>query len=70
MKCASCGEFGAAFSEDDALEPTGGLILLGTTVTGIAESFYTGHTVKPLGNLGDVVIHPSFDPALRAGLIA
>lgn len=48
----------------------GGLILLGTTVMGIAESFFTGHTVEPNGNLGDVIIHTSFDPVLRAYLIA
>ncbi len=48
----------------------GGLILLGTTVMGIFESFFTGHTVSPNGNLGDVVIHTSFDPTLRAYAIA
>lgn len=48
----------------------GGLILLGTTVMGIVESFFTGHTVEPNGNLGDVVIHTSFDPTLRAIVIA
>lgn len=48
----------------------GGLILLGTTVMGIAESFFTGHTVAPNGNLGDVVIHATHSPTLRAYIIA
>ena len=48
----------------------GGLILLGTTVMGIAESFFTDHTLDPNGNLGDVVIHTSHSPTLRAYVIA
>lgn len=48
----------------------GGLILLGTTVSGIIESFFTEHTLEPNGSLGDVVIHTSISPTFRAYTIA
>lgn len=48
----------------------GGLIILGTTVMGIAESFLTDHTYEPNGNLGDAVLHTTHNPEIRAYLIA
>lgn len=48
----------------------GGLILLGTTVSGIVESFFTDHTVEPDGALGDVVIHTTISQTFRAYTIA
>lgn len=47
-----------------------GLILLGTTVMGIVESFFTDNTLELGRNLGDMVIHTSIDPTLRASIIA
>ena len=48
----------------------GGLVLLGTTVMGIVESFFSGHQLEPGGNLGDVVVHTTINPQVRAFIIA
>lgn len=48
----------------------GGLILLGTTLTGIVESFFADHTLAQNPDLGDLVIHTSISPTIRAYSIA
>lgn len=59
------------FTDKIAMVLGGGLIVLGIVVFGFFETVLGNpHTLEQTNQAGDVIVHTTFSPNLRAGIIA